>query len=332
MRFDGLDLNLLVALNAVLRERNISRAAETVHLSQSAMSNALSRLREYFDDDLLVQVGRKFELTPRAEALHEAVHDILLRIKSSVADEPQFFPAESDRRFKLLVSEYTTSILIPRVLELAWEHSKNIGFDLVAQVTDPVHLIARGESDLLIAPESYMSPDHPSEVIYDETYVCVVWSENKNVGDSLTFEQYAQASHVGVEIGPDHLPTFVEGWLMQKFGLARKIDVTTPSLLAPISLVVGTERIATVHARAAKRALHMLPVKILPTPFEIPVLKMAMQWHKYRSNDPGIGWLRGLIKTAASHIDEAYAPQSLRDADQSTIDGDHLTRQEGSFV
>ena len=305
MRFDGLDLNLLVALNALLRERNISRAAEHVHLSQPAMSNALGRLREYFDDELLVQVGRKFELTPRAETLHEVVHDILLRIKTTIAEEPRFFPAESDRRFKLLVSEYTTAILMPKVLEQAWEQSKTVGFDLLAQESDPVHLIARGESDLLLVPQTYVSPDHPSEVIYEETHVCVAWNKNPRIGDSLTIEQYMESSHVAVEIGREHLPAF-EGWFFQKFGVARKVGATTPSLLAPIDLVVGTERIATVHARAARRAARMLPIKILPAPLDIPPLKMAMQWHKYRSHDPGIAWLRALIKGAAARIDEDY--------------------------
>lgn len=97
MRFKNLDLNLLVALDLLLKERNISRAAEKLHITQSAMSNALARLRDYFGDELLVQVGRRMELTPRAELLREPVRDILVRIESSVTATPRFDPAESDR-------------------------------------------------------------------------------------------------------------------------------------------------------------------------------------------------------------------------------------------
>lgn len=88
MRFNKLDLNLLVALDALLKERSVTRAAEALNLSPSAMSNSLARLREYFDDDLLMQIGRKMELTPRAESLHGAVRDLLLRIDSTIAVAP----------------------------------------------------------------------------------------------------------------------------------------------------------------------------------------------------------------------------------------------------
>ncbi|MEC4511813.1 LysR family transcriptional regulator, partial [Klebsiella pneumoniae] len=113
MRFNKLDLNLLVALDALLSEQNISRAAEKIHLSQSATSNALARLREYFDDELLVQVGRKMEPTPRAEALKDAVRDILVRVDATVAAQPEFGPAQANRLFRLFVSDYTMTTLIP---------------------------------------------------------------------------------------------------------------------------------------------------------------------------------------------------------------------------
>ena len=99
MRFNKLDLNLLVALDALLTEQSISRAAEKIHLSQSAMSNALARLREYFDDELLIQVGRRMEPTPRAEVLRDAVNDVLRRIEGSIAAQPAFVAAESTREF-----------------------------------------------------------------------------------------------------------------------------------------------------------------------------------------------------------------------------------------
>ena len=111
MRFKKLDLNLLVALDVLLKERSVSRAAEVLNLSASATSNALARLREYFDDELLVQIGRKMELTPRAEGLHAAVRDVLLRIDSTIATQPAFEPDRSDRMFRIFASDYTQVVL-----------------------------------------------------------------------------------------------------------------------------------------------------------------------------------------------------------------------------
>lgn len=169
MRFNKLDLNLLVALDALLGERNITRAAERLHLSQSAMSNALGRLREYFEDELLVQVGRKMELTPRAETLQHAVRDVLLRIDTSIAAMPQFDCRHSDREFKLFVSDYTMEVLMPHALALTARQRSTARFRLLPQVASPARSLELGEADLLVIPSDYCSPDHPTEAVFTET-------------------------------------------------------------------------------------------------------------------------------------------------------------------
>lgn len=304
MRFNRLDLNLLVALDAMLKERSISRAADRMHLSQSAMSNALARLREYFDDELLVQVGRKLELTPRAEALQDAVRDVLVRIDTTIAASPEFVPAESSRVFRLLVSEYTSTVLMPTVLELAWKESRTVGFDLVPQTLEPEKLLVRGEADLLIIPRDWVASDQPSEPLFEEGYSCIVWEGNRRIGDTLSFEEYVGSGHVAVQFGPEKLPAF-EGWFLKRFGIARRVEVTTPNMLAPCSLIIGTERIATVHTRLAQRAAASLPIRVLPPPIEIPRLTQSMQWHKYRTQDPGTTWLRKLLLEASLVMDTA---------------------------
>ena len=132
MRFKKLDLNLLVALDALLTEKNVTRAGERVFLSQSTMSNALSRLRQYFDDDLLVQVGGRMELTPRAALLHDAVRDVLVRIDTTIAAKPAFDPTESEREFTLFVSDYSMEVLIPGMLALASEQRSRVRFNPVS--------------------------------------------------------------------------------------------------------------------------------------------------------------------------------------------------------
>lgn len=301
MRFNKLDLNLLVALEALLTERSTTRAAERLHLSQSAMSGALARLREYFDDDLLVQVGRQMEPTPRAEALHEAVRDVLLRIDTSIAVQPQFDCTTSDREFRLFVSDYTQDVLMPHVFELAEQAGSRVRFHLQQQVTTPARSLERGEADLLVIPKAYCSPEHPADLLYEDIYVCVVWEHSRHASEGLTFEQYAQARHAVMQPSEAQQPVH-ETWFLQRYGVPRNIEIRTYSFAALPWLIVGTQRVATVHRLLAQRLAATLPIRLLPVPMPLPPLLQGLQWHKYRTQDPGIKWLRDLMHRAAGRL------------------------------
>lgn len=186
MRFNKFDLNLLVALDALLTECNTTRAAEKVHITQSAMSSALSRLREYFEDELLVRVGQRMDLTPRAQALRDPVRDLLVRFEASIAAKPEFDCTESDREFTIFVSDYSTQTLMPRALARAAQQGSRVRFRLLPQIASPARALERGEADLLVIPHAYCSPDHPSEIVFSEDFVCVVWNESTAAKSELT--------------------------------------------------------------------------------------------------------------------------------------------------
>jgi DNA-binding transcriptional LysR family regulator len=309
MHFNKLDLNLLVALDAMLTERHISRAAERLHVSQSTMSSALARLRTYFGDPLLVQVGRSMELTPRAQTLKEDVRDILGRMDNVIVTQPQFDPVSSDREFRLLTSDYTLVTLMPHLLALAREQSSTVRFQLLPlpQLDRPYRALERGESDLLICPHNYCSREHPTEILFEETFDCVVWNGSRFArAGELTLEQYAAAGHVVTEPwGIDRQP--FESWFMQHHGVKRSVEVTTFSFVAAPFAVVGTDRIATVQGRWARFAQSTLPLTLLPLPVPIPRMEQAMQWHKSRTHDAGLVWLRGLLGEAVRRMDGGEA-------------------------
>lgn len=306
MRFKRLDLNLLVALDALLRERSVSRAAASVNLSQPAMSNALTRLRDYFKDNLLVQVGRRMEMTPLAESLAAPVREILLSIDTAIAVQPEFIPTESKRTFNLLVSEYTTSVLIPTLVAILWNESKTIGLRLLPQKATPEELLTSGDADLLIMPSIFLPAGHPSEPLYDDDYICVVSKDSTAFGDDLSLDEYLTASHIVTEFGSARYS--YEGWFMERQGIERHIAISTPSLLAPCQLVIGTDRIATVHSRIAVNAARTLPIRLLPLPLKMPKLEQTMQWHRYRTQDLGLKWLRERLHDAAKMIGAAQSP------------------------
>lgn len=292
MRFNKLDLNLLVALNAFLTERNISRAAERIHLSQPAASNALARLRAYFDDELLVPSGRQLILTPRAKALIEPVREVLMRIESTITAQPEFDPSSETRAFTLLVSDFTTTVFMPAFLERIYQEAPGVRIDLRMQNDRAAEMLEQGDADFLIIPSQYASKDHPSVQLFEEEYVCVTWSGNSKIRDELRFDDYLACGHALAHLAGTTRTPALEGWFLERFGVTRRVEVTAPTLAALPSLVVGTDRIATVHRRLAERVRHQLPIRVWEPPLEIPKLIQMLQWHKYRGKDLALSWLR----------------------------------------
>lgn len=301
MRFNKLDLNLLVALDALLTERSITRAAERLNLSVSATSNALGRLRDYFDDELLVQVGRKMDTTPRAEALREPVRDILLRVDMTVSAVPVFDPAQSDREFRIFASDYTQLTLGPHLFALNRAHSSRARIRFLQQAADSVNQLERGEVDLLIIPARFGSHDHPQEVLFEDDFCCVVWQESPLAKGPLTLARYLDAAHVMMQPPTTNTLSF-EAMQAESQGIKRRIGATSYSFAAMPAFVVGTDMIATLHRRLALQAVRTFPLVIRPEPVPMGQMRQMMQWHKYRTQDSGLVWLRGLLREAAARM------------------------------
>ncbi len=304
MRFNRLDLNLLVALDALLTERSITRAAERLNLSPSATSNALARLREYFDDELLVQVGRRMEPTPRAEGLADAVRDVLVRVDSTIAIQPAFDPTASDRTFRIFASDYTQQVLAPHLLALAAAARAAVRFDFLPQVSNPARLLERGEADLQIIPREFLSAEHPHEPLYEETFVCVVCRDSSLARGTLDRARYLAAGHVVMQ-PPGGGNTAFEAWSFERLGIARRVAATSFGFIALPAMVAGTELIATVHRRLAERMAPAAGGVLRPLPLEIPPMTQSLQWHGYRTQDPGLVWLRTLLRQAVQRMDAA---------------------------
>jgi LysR family transcriptional regulator, nod-box dependent transcriptional activator len=300
MRFHGLDLNLLVALDALLTHRNVTRAAEQLNLSQSALSGALARLREHFDDDLVVQIGRRMEPTPLARTLAEPLHDILLKTKSLVTATPTFDPHTSNRRISLIASDYSTEVLILDLLTEIAQQAPGIKVTLEEHTTETFERFNRGEINLRIIPKPFAFEGHPHERLFDDHYVCVAWRENGEIGDMLTLEQYRGLPHV-VRFSRGALQTTFEQQVLDQAGFSRNVSVSVPLFTLVPRLVVGTRRIATVHARLAELYARKLPIRILAPPVTFPTLTEVLEWHYHEEDDPCLAWFRKtIVKHAAS--------------------------------
>jgi LysR family nod box-dependent transcriptional activator len=306
MHYKGLDLNLLVVLDALFAERNITWTGERIHLSQSATSGALARLRGFFNDELLVQVAnKKMVLTPLAEDLAQPVRDILLQIERLINQLPHFNPTASTRNLRLMMSDYVASVLMPRVLPRVQNLAPGITFELLSNAEHPVEFLERGEVDLLIMPPDYISKLHPAEDLFQDRYVCLVWTDNPKVSDQITLEQYWDLGHVGVRLGNRQIHVFDE-WFLERMGFERRIEVVSMTFDLLPRLLIGTTRIATVPERLARSFAGFYPVKLLPTPMEIPPLREVAQWHKSRDTDAMLIWFRNLLLSIVVEDDGAF--------------------------
>ena len=301
MRLNRLDLNLTVCLDALLAERNVSRAAARVFVSQPAMSVALRRLREYFQDDLLVQAGRQYRLSAFAESLQKPVRDAILQMRAISDWRPNFEPALSDRKLSIEASDYIATVFMPEVFKLASAEAPEMRFELRLLAPGYLDSLDSGEIDLLIIPDALSSSAHPRDVLFTDTFSCVVWQGNTLVKSRLTRTQYFRLGHVICAWDGGRMEALDENQLSRS-GLHRRRAITAPSFSLAPQLVVGTQRIATVQTRLAVLMAKSLPIRVLPCPVTIPEIVETIQWHKYQERDPAVRWFLELLKSVASRL------------------------------
>jgi LysR family transcriptional regulator, nod-box dependent transcriptional activator len=298
MRLGHFDMNLLVALDALLDTRSVTKASERLHIGASATSSALGRLRDYFGDELLMQVGRRMELTPLGRSLAQPVREILLRVQSAVVTRLEFDPAQAKRNFVIRASDYLTTVLLIDVVQRLQREAPGITLHIANMADDVPERLERGEVDFVIYPSVSTNPQHPSQTLFAETYSCVVWTGNTLVGDSLSLTEYQQLGHVAATFGDSRSDSF-ESLVMANLGVTRSIEVTTTNFNTLPQLVIGTTRIATVHTRLAQIYARYLPLRLLPLPMTLPPLVEVMQWHAINNSDPAHAWLRGVLQEQA---------------------------------
>lgn len=324
MRFDRLDLNLLVALDALLSERSVSLAADRICLSQSATSSALGRLREYFADDLLVQKGRQMVLTARAEGLVEPVRAVLEQIRTTIAVPPPFDPATSERTIRIMASDYMTEVLLAGAMTDLQGQAPGMRFEIQSLTEVLLDSLERGAIDLLVTIDYAISADHPSQILFEDDYVVVGWNGNPAMAEPMTKEQYFEMGHVTARFGRARVSAF-EDWFVRRQKRQRRIEIVTHSFLSMAGLVIGSNRIATMHRRLATRMAEYLPLTLREVPMDIPPIREAIQWHISSNNDPAIRWVVERIVAGAQT--PAQAGNSIISLNEARISREELAAQ-----
>jgi DNA-binding transcriptional LysR family regulator len=294
MRFKGLDLNLLVALDALLAEASVSRAAERLYLSQPAASAALARLRTWFGDPLLIPHGKRLMLTPYALRLKPMLSELLAGVETLVTQPVLFDPATTHRRFRICTSDYITSVVLRPLLSEIAVSAPGIELDIVPPEDTGQDMLERGELDMLIIPREFVSPQHPARLLLEEQHVVAGWRDNPAMNAPMTAEAFVAAGHISVRLGRITRATFAEAQLRAR-GITRREEVVVPSFTLVPDLLVGTRRLAIMHERLARQAARQTDIRIAPLPFDFPPMHEMIQYHRARADDAGLLWFLDAI-------------------------------------
>lgn len=302
------DLNLLVAFDLLMEERNVSRAAERMFVTQSAMSHTLQRLRQQLDDPLLVKTPAGMKPTERALSLVEPVKSILRDIKRLIHAPEEFDPLQSSRRFVIAATDYMDLLVLPPLIERIAMAAP--GIDIHVKRTElpfPESELEHSDLDVVLGFDTILKPAPylRKEKLFDDRMTCVVARKHPiSRKKELTLEEYVSRKHMlisrtGTRVG------LIDEWLAER-GLARRIALIVPHFLSAPFIVAKTDMILSLPERIANAFVGLAPLNVLPVPIELPAYDLVMVWHPLREPDPAHRWLRDQIAIVCRELDMSF--------------------------
>lgn len=291
-------MNLLVVLEAVLEERSATLAAAHLHLTQSAVSNALGRARATFHDPLVVRNGRGFVLTPRAEALLPRLRAVLDEVRSLVGHDGSSRPETTTRRFTIASTDAVGAVLLPRLLprfEARFPRA-TLRMATLDRLMGQGGL-ERADVDVLVGIPPDVHPGCEAEDLFEDRMVAIVRADHPEVGRSLRLETYARLPHAELALFGE--PEDRVDRALAAHGLRRRVQVVVPHITTLPLLVAGSDRVATVMQSVARAYARVASLRILEPPVQLPPLVVRQLWHRRTSDDAACGLLRALVREAA---------------------------------
>ena len=298
------NLNLLPILRELLRTRSVSRTAETVGLSQSAVSAALARLRETFDDELLVMRGRRLELTEKGAQLVEQTERAYLEVEALLRPA-QFEPALETKRFMVATADYVSFLLAPKLTTLLAERAPGASVHFIDIPPDVAHELLRGSIDAIVVPadtaEGLYDPGCSAE-LFDDEMVVISSRRRRSFEGPLTREIYENGRHAMFQMSPK-IETTHQILGIRERGISQQSVVIVQQFLALPAIVEASDCLAVVQRRIAERFSEAYDIEILPSPFEMARLHITAYWSRSLHRDPSHQWFRNLLKEASDALD-----------------------------
>jgi DNA-binding transcriptional LysR family regulator len=314
MQLGGVDLNLLVVLDALLRERSVTRAARRIGLSQSATSHALGRLRALFDDELFVRGPRGLEETPRARELREPLAVAMAALERTLGAPEGFAPERARRRFVIGTADYGAFVVVPRLMAALAREAPGVDL-LVRNEPELAAAVKRGELDAALVPpvQADLAGLHHHD-LFDERFVCVLRRGHPALRGAFDLARFVELEHVLV--APRGTPGGVVDSILSERGLSRRAALALPHFMVAPYVVAATDLVITLAERIARHfALH-LPLVLRAPPMPLPVFSMAVVWHARSEHDPAQRWFRDLLRRVVSELEGPVPPPRRLGASQ----------------
>lgn len=300
MHIYGIDANLLISLDALLREASVTKAARRVGLTQSAMSHALGRLRDHLGDPLLVRAGRQMVLTARAEALAPRVAHLVEEMSRVFAPDEGFEPATLTRSFNLRTTDHLLFILMPELDELLSREAPLVDL-AVTSLTEPgIEVLRHGQSDLAVGVYADLPSDIRQQALFTDRFVCLVRRDHPVARSGLSLAEYGAMPHILV--APRGTSGGIVDQVLAEHGVRRRVARTVPHFLVAPFLVARSDAVVTLSERLAQRLAPVLDLAMLEPPVTLPHYTLAMVWHERQDADPAHRWLRDAMVRAASRL------------------------------
>ena len=313
MNISKIDLNLLIYLDVLLREKNVTRAASQLNITQPAMSNGLKRLRTLFNDPILVRTSDGMVPTERARALAPSIRKILLELEETLQGEEEFDEAKSQRVFRVMASDYAASTLIPTILRTLNKVAPNITLDIMTPSDVTFHDVEAGKIDMAINRFDELPQSFHQKAIWRDSFSCLL-NANSPLVNKFNLNAYLSAKHVwvsktgfgvGVGVNPQDIQRL--GWVdeaLARLGKKRDIKVFTRNYHVAMQLAYEDNIIATLPTKAALLHKDDNNYTILKAPFDIPDIELKMIWSPLLHHDASHIWFRQLVVTAAQQCQE----------------------------
>jgi DNA-binding transcriptional LysR family regulator len=301
MHTEDFDYNLLAVFDAMLRERNVTRAAERLGLSQSAMSHALSRLRIFFEDPLFVKTPEGMTPTAKAETLKNPVLDVVATIRQGVLAQAGFDARRSRRTFTLCMSDMGELVFLPPLLRRFQARAPHCVIrSTQAPPAQVSATLASGEADLALGSIAAAPDTLFRQRLFMHQLATIVSVKNTDVGDELTREQFESFPHVVVTLSGSVSAAYDSEY--EAFGLHRHARVFTPHFLTvPLLMDQQHDLIATVPLELANVFARYGVIRVVRSPIELPPFALSQYWHPRFHHDPAIVWLRGMVREVFEH-------------------------------
>jgi len=304
MALGGVDLNLLIILQALLEEGNVTRAGQRVGMPQPAVSTALARLRRHYKDELLVRSGNGYTLTPLARSLLPEARESTRFIGSAFSLAPLRLPPGDGRSFRLCLSDYSTAIFGRLLLRLVNQLAPDVSVELLPAASELDGARSPLQYDLLIASQEYIGAPAVSdqhEVVCRDRFVCIAdpgnpWLRNGR----LSLTDLAAAPHAAARFPRPEGDAVAAA--LHRLSISPEVTVTTAGWLPLPFLVSGTDMVAALPERLARQLGPAAGVAVIEPPFGRIEFVESARWHPLHATDPWLTWLRGLVAEVAASL------------------------------